>query len=120
MNTTTTKENEMTDTTYNGWVNNSTWRANLWLSNEPRLYEQALKRTAFCMERGWSPDRTGELLCSDLKHEFQRLLGRGETAMYFEFCPEDGDAVIPEVDREELGESWIATVLDHRAHGEVI
>ena len=110
----------MTDTTFNGSGTNSTWRANLWLRNKPRLHEQALKRTAFGMDRGWSPERIGELLCSDIKHEFQRLLNRGDTAMYFEFCPEDGDPVIPEVDRHELGEHWIATVLDHRAHGEVL
>jgi hypothetical protein len=75
------------------------------------------------MERDWpdgTPHRVGELLCSDLMHEFQRLLGRGQTAMFFEFCPEDGELRIPQVDREELGESWIANVLDHRAHGEVI
>ena len=72
------------------------------------------------MDKDWTPEQIGQLLVQDIMHEMQRLLGRGETAMYFDFCPEDGELRIPQIDRHELGESWIANVMDLRSHGEVV
>ncbi|MBN1994525.1 MAG: hypothetical protein JW953_17640 [Anaerolineae bacterium] len=31
----------MTEDTYNGWHNRETWLVNLWIDNEPYLYERA-------------------------------------------------------------------------------
>ena len=156
-NTTTTKENDMTDptcnvcsttgtgavfpmlpksegfsfgticvecdtgsnTTYEGWVNRPTWLGHLWLSNDQRLNTQALKRTAREMDKGSSPTRIGQLLTADIMSEMQRLLGRGEPAMYDDFVKPD-EKLIPQIDCKALGESFIATVLDYRSHGEVI
>lgn len=108
------------DTTYEGWFNRATWLANLWLSNEPELYENALRTVATGIERNWAMAQVGEMLLADLKHEMQRLLSQGQTAMYFDFCPEDSDPIIPSVNRIELAQHWVAEVNDLREHGEII
>ncbi|HEY7822675.1 MAG TPA: hypothetical protein VIG24_07585 [Acidimicrobiia bacterium] len=45
----TTREDAMTDTTYNGWTNRATWLVNLHLTNDQGLYEdvRALLREVY-------------------------------------------------------------------------
>ena len=105
---------------YEGWTNRETWLANLHLSNERDLYDKALRTAATGIDRDWAMRHVGEMLVGDIKHEMQRLLGRGQTAMYFDFCPEDSDPVIPSINRVELAQHWVAEVVDHREHGEII
>ena len=107
-------------TTYEGWTNRQTWLANVWLSNEERLYRRAFERVAWQLDRSDTPARIGEGLVYEIMREMQRLLGRGSSAMYDDFCPENGEMVIPDINREELAEHWIAELRDLRQHGEVI
>jgi len=39
---TSTYQTQLTDTTYNGWTNYSTWNVALWLQNDEGLYNLAL------------------------------------------------------------------------------
>jgi hypothetical protein len=49
----------MSDDTYNGWKNYSTWAVNLWLSNDEPLYREALESVRLVCERVTSPDTFG-------------------------------------------------------------
>jgi len=109
-----------TTTTYEGWSNRATWLANLWLSNDRSLYDDALRTVATGVDRGWAMAILGEMLVADLMSRMQLDLRSGSDAMYLDFCPFDGERVIPEINRVELAEHWLADLEDARAHGEII
>ena len=110
----------MTNTTYNGWSNRATWLANLWLSNDRKLYDHALRTVATGVDRGWAMAILGDFLVDDLMSRMQLNLRSGDHAMYNDFVLSTGERLIPEINRVELAEHWLADLEDARAHGEII
>jgi len=110
----------MTDTTYEGWSNRATWLANLWLSNDRSLYDDALRTVATGVDRDWPLWCLGEMLVGDLMSRMQLDLRSGSDAMYNDFVLSTGERLIPEINRVELAEHWLADLEDARAHGEII
>jgi len=109
-----------TTTLYEGWSNRATWLANLWLRDNRLLYDDALRTVATGVDRGWAMAILGEMLVADLMVRMQLDLRSGSDAMYLDFCPLSGERLIPEINRVELAEHWLADLEDQRAHGEII
>tara|TARA_R110000744_G_scaffold63835_2_gene131293 strand:+ start:291 stop:674 length:384 start_codon:yes stop_codon:yes gene_type:complete len=114
MNTTTIKENEMTEldnvgASWEGWSTRATWCANLWISNEQQPYTEALAIGADArVIDSPTPERDTGLRLLQMLTAWMQVSG-GDSAIVQDFTDNaTGESMLDEINVRELGAAWIA------------
>jgi hypothetical protein len=108
------------ETGYQGWKNYPTWAVDMWLSNDERLYNEALKRVRGVVEYAadhpnvatdiWTIEQTRRfVLADDLKSWVTDELAPDLGAT---FAADLLGYALGEVDWHEIADAWIESVAE--------